>query len=199
MDLAARMISAVTVRLLVLSADIYGQTGTISGFVRDSTNSETLSYVNVFVQGTNYGAATDRAGNGKEFSGTVNISLISAKGLVEGPLPQMGPVKGTYMLSVRRTYLDKMMEGAFWALGLSDNPEFIALPYHFWDLQAKADFDVGEKHRFTVSTFSGLDQLLFQARLELGQPGQLYRLALDTDAQTDFARLCCQEPLQVRH
>ncbi len=39
-----------------------GQSGTISGFVRDSTNRESLSYVNVFVPETGFGAVTNRDG-----------------------------------------------------------------------------------------------------------------------------------------
>ncbi len=50
--------------VLVLSRLLaQGQSGTISGFVRDSTNGESLSYVNVFVPQTGLGcsALTDEA------------------------------------------------------------------------------------------------------------------------------------------
>ena len=46
--------------LSVISAQ--GQSGTISGFVRDSTDGESLSYVNVFVPRTSVGAVTNRDG-----------------------------------------------------------------------------------------------------------------------------------------
>ena len=57
----AQVISVWTaVSLSVISAQ--GQPGTISGFVRDSTNGESLYYVNVIVPQTSVGAVTNRDG-----------------------------------------------------------------------------------------------------------------------------------------
>ena len=52
----------------------------------------------------------NRDGNARDYSAKVNISLISSKALVEGPLPKVGPVKGSFMLAGRRTYFDKIVE-----------------------------------------------------------------------------------------
>ena len=58
-----------SLRVIIISAALslsgvsaQGQPGTISGFVRDSTNGESLSYVNVFVPETSLGAVTNRDG-----------------------------------------------------------------------------------------------------------------------------------------
>ena len=58
-----------SLRVIIISAALslswvsaQGQSGTISGFVRDSTNGESLSYVNVFLKETSLGAVTNRDG-----------------------------------------------------------------------------------------------------------------------------------------
>lgn len=52
-----------TLVLALSGVSAQGQSGTISGFVRDSTNGESLSYVNIFVQetGLRCSALTDEA------------------------------------------------------------------------------------------------------------------------------------------
>ena len=52
----------------------------------------------------------NREGNTEKVSGAGNISLISSKGLLEGPIPKWRNIKGSWMLSVRRTYFDKIIE-----------------------------------------------------------------------------------------
>ena len=102
----------------------------------------------------------NRDGNASGLSGRFNISLISAKGLIEGPLPKIGPLTGTYMLSGRRTYLDKIVDLALVAAG---EPDEVGLPYHFSDYQAKVNLDFGSRHRITLSSFYGLDILAVEA------------------------------------
>ena len=93
----------------------------------------------------------NREGNTEEISGSGNISLISSKGLLEGPIPAVGPVKGAWMISARRTYLDQLVE-RFSSL------EF---PYHFYDYQIKTNLEIGPNHRLTYSRFYGRDVLDF--------------------------------------
>ena len=50
----------------------------------------------------------NREGNTERIQGNANISIISSKGLIEGPLPQFKGIKGSWMLAGRRTYLDKL-------------------------------------------------------------------------------------------
>ncbi|UCH62694.1 MAG: carboxypeptidase-like regulatory domain-containing protein [Fidelibacterota bacterium] len=101
----------------------------------------------------------NRDGNAMDYSAKANISLISSKALIEGPLPKVGPVKGSFMLAGRRTYFDKIVDLVGAATGMSKNPEFVGFPYYFYDYQAKANLDLGNRHRLTVSTFKGRDIL----------------------------------------
>ena len=50
----------------------------------------------------------NREGNTERIQGNANISIISSKGLIEGPLPRFKGIKGSWMLAGRRTYLDKL-------------------------------------------------------------------------------------------
>ncbi len=93
----------------------------------------------------------NREGNTEKISGSGNISLISSKGLLEGPIPTIGPVQGSWMISARRTYLDQLVE-RFSSL------EF---PYHFYDYQIKTNLEIGPNHRLTYSRFYGRDVLDF--------------------------------------
>ncbi|MCK4579166.1 MAG: TonB-dependent receptor, partial [Candidatus Marinimicrobia bacterium] len=100
---------------------------------------------------------TNRDGNANEFAGKANISLISSKLLLEGPLPKMGPVKGTYMLSGRRTYFDALFNGIAYLAGATKDPNFVEFPYYFYDLNGKASLDMGTMHRVVLSHFVGDD------------------------------------------
>ena len=73
--------------------------------------------------------------------------MISSKGLIEGPLPQLGNIAGSWILSGRRTYLDQIVERL-------SNYNF---PYHFYDYQIKANVNFGDNHRITYSRFYGKD------------------------------------------
>ena len=51
----------------------------------------------------------NREGNANKITGMFNISLISSKGLLEGPLPKWKGMKGSWMISGRRTYFDSII------------------------------------------------------------------------------------------
>ncbi|MBT7495376.1 MAG: TonB-dependent receptor [Candidatus Marinimicrobia bacterium] len=95
----------------------------------------------------------NREGNTEEFQGKVNISLLSAKGLIEGPIKWNG-MKGSYMLAGRRTYFDVVANTLIKASGGSGK-----VPYYFYDFQGKVNLDINEKHRLTYSQFYGDDVL----------------------------------------
>ncbi len=86
---------------------------------------------------------TNNEGNSKEFQGSANISVLSAKTTLQGPIP-----RGSYLISARRTYFDQLIK----------NSEY-NLPYYFYDFQGKVNFDVNENHRLTLSGFYGDDKL----------------------------------------
>ncbi len=110
----------------------------------------------------------NREGNTEELTGSANISLISSKALVEGPLPTFGSdlLKGSWMIAGRRTYFD-VISNAFYRhiiLPRTDPdvregaPENV-FPYYFYDFQGKVNLDIGSDHRLTWSSFYGDDVL----------------------------------------
>ena len=86
---------------------------------------------------------TNNEGNSKEFEGSANISMLSAKATLQGPIP-----RGSYLISARRTYFDQILKGTRYDF-----------PYYFYDFQGKINFDVSENHRLTLSGFYGDDKL----------------------------------------
>ena len=95
----------------------------------------------------------NREGNTEKITGSGNISLISSKGLIEGPITERNGIKGSWLLSGRRTYIDKIVD-----LFSKGGSEF---PYHFYDYQIKTNIDLGLDHRLTYSRFYGDDILRF--------------------------------------
>ena len=96
----------------------------------------------------------NREGNTEKFQGNANISIISSKGLLEGPLPKFKGMKGSWMLAGRRTYFDQFFK-------LFVPKEDFEFPYFFYDYQAKVNLDLNSDHRFTYSRFYGDDVLEF--------------------------------------
>ena len=110
----------------------------------------------------------NREGNTEEVTGSANISLISSKALIEGPLPTFGSdlVKGSWMIAGRRTYFDLVVNTFYKHVVLPQlapedrgNTPANVFPYYFYDFQAKINLDVGSNHRFTWSSFYGDDVL----------------------------------------
>ena len=97
----------------------------------------------------------NREGNTEKITGSGNISLISSKVLIEGPIPERNGIKGSWLFSGRRTYIDKIID-----LFSRGRAEF---PYHFYDYQIKTNIDLGPDHRLTYSRFYGDDILRFSA------------------------------------
>jgi hypothetical protein len=89
-----------------------------------------------------------KQGNSEGYSGKWDLGLLTTKLVLEGPLP-----KGSFLLAGRRTYIDAVT----WAIGELASDPSIHLPYYFYDLQAKANFDLSTKDRLTLSGYSGDD------------------------------------------
>ena len=78
----------------------------------------------------------NREGNTEKIRGSANLSLISSKALVEGPIPKWKGMKGSWMVSGRRTYIDKVVDALKLPSGSknsdgSDVP--LQFPYYFYD------------------------------------------------------------------
>jgi len=109
----------------------------------------------------------NREGNTEEFMGKANISLISSKVLMEGPLHITDQLIGSWMLAGRRTYFDKVADVVMYfaeknndEINADEIPEHV-FPYYFYDIQAKANLDISQEHRLTFSGFYGDDILYF--------------------------------------
>jgi hypothetical protein len=90
-----------------------------------------------------------RDGNREEFAGTATIGLLSSKLLVEGPVPGK---RGAFMLAARRTYAD-----AF--LPLASDTAVRNNRAYFYDLNAKAQVNIGTTGAVIASGFVGRDVL----------------------------------------
>ena len=95
-----------------------------------------------------------REGNTEKFEGSYNLSSMSSKVLLEGPLPKLYGMKGSWMLAGRRTYLDQFLN----LLIRGDDLPFI---YYFYDYQGKVNLDINQDHRLTYSRFYGDDIVEF--------------------------------------
>ncbi len=97
-------------------------------------------------------------GNNQKFSGAGGIGLLASRLTLEGPIKKD---RSSFIVSGRRTYVDLITRGlnrAQKASGSSANP----IPdYYFYDLNAKVNFQLGEKDRVFVSGYFGRDVFSF--------------------------------------
>lgn len=105
-----------------------------------------------------------KAGNSERVAVAGEVGLLTSKVVAEGPLP-FG-AKGSWLFAGRRTYIDaitwtvdKIFKRSLENSGIGS----IYLPYHFYDLQTKINWDASAKSRFTVSGFFGDDVVDFQS------------------------------------
>ena len=93
-----------------------------------------------------------KEGNSKEYQLSGGIGLISSRLTFEGPIVED---KGSFMISGRRTYAD-----AF--LALSSDTALSASQLYFYDLNLKANYQLGEKDQLFLSGYFGRDNFGFR-------------------------------------
>ncbi len=91
-----------------------------------------------------------KEGNKKEYSIQGGIGLISTQLTVEGPIKVD---KASFIVSGRRTYFDWLIKPFL--------PKSIRTDYVFYDLNAKVNWQVGEKDHIFVSAFRGKDDAFY--------------------------------------
>jgi len=93
-----------------------------------------------------------REGNNKQFSGSAGIGLIASRLNLEGPLGKgkNDEGKGSWIIAGRRSYVDVF-------LNLLDDFKNDVLFFH--DLNAKVNYNFGEKDRVFLSGYFGRDRL----------------------------------------
>ena len=125
----------------------------------------------------------NREGNANKITGMANISLISSKALIEGPIPKWKGMKGSWMISGRRTYFDTIIDALKIPIGKKSDgtDEYFQFPYYFYDYQVKINLDLNQNHRLTYSRFYGDDVLsfTFDETQDYTDP--------DVNVQTDFS------------
>jgi len=89
---------------------------------------------------------TMKEGNNREVHGSGGIGLITSQLSFEGPLKKE---KASFIVSGRRTYID-LLARPFTNKGNRSN-------YHFYDVNAKLNWQVGPKDRLFLSYFNGRD------------------------------------------
>ena len=125
----------------------------------------------------------NREGNANKITGMANISLISSKALIEGPMPKWRGMKGSWMISGRRTYFDTIIDALKIPIGKKSDgtDEYFQFPYYFYDYQVKINLDLNQNHRLTYSRFYGDDVLSFTFDETIDNTGP------DVNVQTDFS------------
>lgn len=85
----------------------------------------------------------NRDGNRKEFQGVGRVSVLGATATLEGPWK-----KGSWMVAGRHTYLEAIAKAAD-----------LDIPYNFYDLHAKLNYDINPSNKTSFSAFRGRDRL----------------------------------------
>jgi outer membrane cobalamin receptor len=88
-------------------------------------------------------------GNNKNFAGSGGIGTLSSRFTLEGPIVKN---KGSFIISGRRAYID-LLTKAMHAL----NDSFPKVPYYFYDLNLKANYNINSKNRILLSGYLGKD------------------------------------------
>ncbi|WP_200976363.1 TonB-dependent receptor [Echinicola sp. 20G] len=88
-----------------------------------------------------------KEGNNKKFAAQGGIGLISSRATIEAPIVKD---KGSFVVSGRRTYVDLFLK-------LSNDEEVKNSILYFYDLNAKANYKLGDKDRIFVSGYFGRD------------------------------------------
>lgn len=92
-----------------------------------------------------------KEGNKKHFSVSGGIGLISSRLTIESPIVKE---KGSFIVSARRTYADQFLR-------FSSNETAKNSTLYFYDLNAKANYQLTEKDRIFLSGYFGRDNFGF--------------------------------------
>lgn len=95
-------------------------------------------------------------GNREKLHGEAGIGLIASRLTLEGPLTKNR--KGSFLVSGRRTYLDVVAAPIIRAQTKGET----TAGYYFYDLNAKANYDLGDHDKIYLSGYFGRDR--FSAR-----------------------------------
>lgn len=121
-------------------------------------NSDAIKEVNLYKGGMSaeYGGRMSSVldikmdeGNNKEFAAEGGIGLISSRIKVEGPIIKN---KSSFMISARRTYADLFLK-------LSSDTSVKSSSLYFYDINAKANYQIDDKNTIYLSGYFGKDDV----------------------------------------
>lgn len=99
-----------------------------------------------------------KEGNKEKIKGEAGIGIIASRFLLEGPIVKN---KASFLVSARRTYID--------ALTMPFMPPENKVGYHFYDLNAKANWEIDKKNKVYISGYFGRDKFRFRSQFGSGR------------------------------
>lgn len=96
-----------------------------------------------------------KEGNKEKLKGEAGIGMISSRFLLEGPILKG---KSSFLISARRTYFD--------ALTRPFMPASNRGGYYFYDLNAKANYEINNKNKLFLSGYFGRDNFYFSSKYD---------------------------------
>ncbi|WP_316746704.1 TonB-dependent receptor [Pedobacter gandavensis] len=142
--------------ILLDEAPVYGASHLLGFF--STFNSDAIKNVTLYKSGmpAQYGGGLSSVmdvkmndGNLQKFGVSGGVGMIAARLNVEGPIQKE---KSSFLISARRTYLDAFLK-------LSKDSAIRNSSLYFYDVNAKANYILGEKDRIYVSGYFGRDVL----------------------------------------
>ena len=101
-----------------------------------------------------------KEGNKQSYHGEGGIGILSAHAMVEGPIVKN---KSSFMVSARRTYFDVLAQPIIMAISAANGYRTMA-GYFFLDLNAKFNYDFGDKNKLYVSGYWGRDKFYMSGK-----------------------------------
>lgn len=142
--------------ILLDEAPVYNASHLLGFF--STFNSDAIKNVTLYKSGmpAQYGGGLSSVmdvrmndGNNQQFGVSGGIGLIAARVNVEGPIQKD---KSSFLISARRTYADAFLK-------LSSDSSVKDAKLYFYDINAKANYILGDKDRLFVSAYLGRDVL----------------------------------------
>lgn len=96
-----------------------------------------------------------KEGNMKKFSGEGGIGLIFSNLTLQGPIKKD---KASFIVSARRTYIDVLIQPFL----KKDNP-MKGMDFYFYDLNAKINYRINDKHHIFIGGYYGKDKYGFKS------------------------------------
>jgi hypothetical protein len=98
-----------------------------------------------------------KEGNNQKFGAEGGIGFVSSRLTVQGPIRRD---TGSFIVSARRTFVDLFMGKPF----VGSNSNIAGNKYYFYDLNAKANYRLGENDRLFLSGYFGRDVFNFKSQ-----------------------------------